>query len=78
MIQLLSASCSVWSLKRSASHTPHLCVVEEILLRSERATLQKIYGLPEFSNTLELLTVLALSSGRLLKVTLTHTSRGGH
>lgn len=43
-------------------------LVEEILLRTERATLQKIYGLPEFSNTLEFLTMLALSSGRLLKV----------
>ncbi|KAG8215885.1 hypothetical protein J3R82DRAFT_7852 [Butyriboletus roseoflavus] len=44
-----------------------IAVVEEILLRTERATLQKIYGLPEFSNTLEFLTMLALSSGRLHK-----------
>ncbi|KAF8423182.1 P-loop containing nucleoside triphosphate hydrolase protein [Boletus edulis BED1] len=39
----------------------------EILSRTERMTLQNIYGLPEFSNTLEFLTMLALSSGRLLK-----------
>ncbi|KAF8558360.1 P-loop containing nucleoside triphosphate hydrolase protein [Imleria badia] len=44
-----------------------IAVVEEILLRTERATLQKIYGLPEFSNTLEFLAMLALSTGRLLK-----------
>ncbi|KAG9311822.1 P-loop containing nucleoside triphosphate hydrolase protein [Chiua virens] len=44
-----------------------IAVVEEILLRTERATIQKIYGLPEFSNTLEFLTMLALSSGKLLK-----------
>ncbi|KAF9220629.1 P-loop containing nucleoside triphosphate hydrolase protein [Gyrodon lividus] len=44
-----------------------IAVVEEILGRTERATLQKIYNLPEFSNTLEFLTMLALSSGRLLK-----------
>ena len=44
MIRLLSVSHSVRSLKRSASHTSHLCVVGEILLRTERATLQKIYG----------------------------------
>ncbi|KAF8124944.1 P-loop containing nucleoside triphosphate hydrolase protein [Boletus edulis] len=55
-----------------------IAVVEEILSRTERMKLQKIYGLPEFSNTLEFLTMLALSSGRLLKVTfpiiLTHLS----
>ncbi|KAF9232232.1 P-loop containing nucleoside triphosphate hydrolase protein [Melanogaster broomeanus] len=44
-----------------------IAVVEEILLRTERGTLQKIYNLLEFSNTLEFLTMLALSSGRLLK-----------
>lgn len=52
-----------------------LFAVEEILLRTERATLQKIYGLPEFSNTLEFLTMLALSSGRLYKVTFSHHVR---
>ncbi|KIJ67353.1 hypothetical protein HYDPIDRAFT_173921 [Hydnomerulius pinastri MD-312] len=44
-----------------------IAVVEEILARTERATLQKIYNLPEFSNTLEFLTMFALSNGRLLK-----------
>jgi nuclear GTP-binding protein len=43
-------------------------VVEEILVRTPRATLQKIYNLPEFGSTLEFLTMLALSGGRLLKV----------
>ncbi|KAH6873781.1 P-loop containing nucleoside triphosphate hydrolase protein, partial [Coprinopsis sp. MPI-PUGE-AT-0042] len=41
--------------------------MEEILLRTPRETLQKIYSLPEFGTTLEFLTMLALSSGRLLK-----------
>ena len=43
-------------------------IVEEILLRTEPETLQKIYGIPPFASTLEFLTVLALTSGRLLKV----------
>ena len=43
-------------------------VVEEILVRTPPATLQKIYNLPEFGSTLEFLTMLALSGGRLLKV----------
>lgn len=43
-------------------------VVEEILARTEVMTLRKIYSLPEFSSTLEFLTMLALTSGRLLKV----------
>ena len=46
----------------------------EEILRTEHATLQNIYGFPEFSNTLEFLTMLAVSSGRLLKVAPTHTS----
>lgn len=45
-------------------------VVEEILVRTPPATLQKIYNLPEFGSTLEFLTMLALSGGRLLKVNL--------
>ena len=45
-----------------------MCVVEEILVRTPPATLQKIYNLPEFGSTLEFLTMLALSGGRLLKV----------
>ncbi|OAX39703.1 P-loop containing nucleoside triphosphate hydrolase protein [Rhizopogon vinicolor AM-OR11-026] len=44
-----------------------IAVVEEILARTERETLQRLYNLPEFSSTLEFLTMLALSSGRLLK-----------
>ena len=43
-------------------------VVEEILVRTPPATLQKIYNLPEFGSTLEFLTMLALSGGRLVKV----------
>jgi len=42
--------------------------VEEILARTPPATLQKIYNLPEYSSTLEFLTMMALSNGRLLKV----------
>jgi hypothetical protein len=43
-------------------------IVEEITVRTPPATLQKIYNLPEFGSTLEFLTMLALSGGRLLKV----------
>lgn len=44
-----------------------IAVVEEILARTEHETLQKLYNLPQFSSTLEFLTMLALNSGRLLK-----------
>ncbi|KAH7922290.1 P-loop containing nucleoside triphosphate hydrolase protein [Leucogyrophana mollusca] len=44
-----------------------IAVVEEILSRTEQQTMQKIYNLPQFQSTLEFLTMLALSSGRLLK-----------
>ncbi|KIJ94798.1 hypothetical protein K443DRAFT_683483 [Laccaria amethystina LaAM-08-1] len=44
-----------------------IAVVEEILARTPPATLQKIYNIPEFGSTLEFITMLALSSGRLLK-----------
>ncbi|KAG2002465.1 GTP-binding protein [Coprinopsis cinerea AmutBmut pab1-1] len=44
-----------------------IAVVEEILLRTPRETIQKIYNLPEFGTPLEFLTMLALSSGRLHK-----------
>ncbi|KIK95872.1 hypothetical protein PAXRUDRAFT_349936 [Paxillus rubicundulus Ve08.2h10] len=44
-----------------------IAVVVEILARTERATLQKIYNLPDFSNALEFITMLALKNGRLLK-----------
>ncbi|ESK89938.1 hypothetical protein Moror_786 [Moniliophthora roreri MCA 2997] len=44
-----------------------IAVVEEILARTAKETVQKIYNLPDFSATLEFLTMLALTSGRLLK-----------
>ncbi|KAF5375894.1 hypothetical protein D9615_008206 [Tricholomella constricta] len=44
-----------------------IAVVEEILVRTSLATMQKIYNLPEWNSTLDFLTMLALSSGRLLK-----------
>ncbi|EEB89799.1 hypothetical protein MPER_12069 [Moniliophthora perniciosa FA553] len=44
-----------------------IAVVEEILARTAKETIQKIYNLPDFSATLEFLTMLALTSGRLLK-----------
>ncbi|KAF8876800.1 hypothetical protein CPB84DRAFT_382967 [Gymnopilus junonius] len=44
-----------------------IAVVEEILDRTPHATVQKIYNLPESSSTLEFLTMLALTNGRLLK-----------
>jgi nuclear GTP-binding protein len=42
-------------------------VVEEILARTQTERLMKIYDLSTFSSTLEFLTMLALSTGRLLK-----------
>lgn len=42
-------------------------LVEEILSRTPQETIQKIYNLPVYSNTLEFLAMLSLSSGRLLK-----------
>ena len=42
--------------------------VEEILARTQTERLMKIYDLPLFSSTLEFLTMLSLSTGRLLKV----------
>ncbi|EIW77743.1 P-loop containing nucleoside triphosphate hydrolase protein [Coniophora puteana RWD-64-598 SS2] len=44
-----------------------IAVVEEILARTAEETVQKIYNVPQFSSTIEFLTMLALSSGRLLK-----------
>ncbi|KAG6916699.1 hypothetical protein DXG01_005648 [Tephrocybe rancida] len=44
-----------------------IAVVEEILGRTSLATIQKIYPLPEWGSTLEFLTMLAMTSGRLLK-----------
>ena len=42
------------------------------MVRTPLATLQKIYNLPEFGSTLEFLTMMALSGGRLLKVSRRH------
>ncbi|KAJ4478163.1 P-loop containing nucleoside triphosphate hydrolase protein [Lentinula aciculospora] len=44
-----------------------IAVVEEILIRTEKETMRRIYSLPDYNATLEFLTMLALSSGRLLK-----------
>ncbi|KAG6842018.1 hypothetical protein C0991_003544 [Blastosporella zonata] len=44
-----------------------IAVVEEILGRTPLPTIQKIYPLPEWSSTLEFLTMMAMTSGRLLK-----------
>lgn len=46
----------------------HVIAVEQILSRTAKEAIQKIYDLPDFSETLELLTMLALKSGRLFKV----------
>ena len=47
-----------------------LSPVEEILARTQTERLMKIYDLPTFSSTLQFLTMLALSTGRLLKARL--------
>ncbi|OCB89599.1 hypothetical protein A7U60_g3197 [Sanghuangporus baumii] len=44
-----------------------IAVVDQILSKSPHSNLQKIYNLPPFSSSLEFLTMLALSSGRLHK-----------
>ena len=41
--------------------------MEAVLARTEPEKMQKIYGLPEFGSALEFLTMLALSTGKLLK-----------
>jgi nuclear GTP-binding protein len=46
----------------------YISSVEEILGRTNPLVIQKIYNLPNFTSTLEFLTMLALNSGRLLKV----------
>ncbi|KAF8691641.1 hypothetical protein AX14_002738, partial [Amanita brunnescens Koide BX004] len=43
-----------------------IAVVEEILLRTPPETIQKLYNLPDYTSTLQFLTMLALS-GKLLK-----------
>lgn len=45
-------------------------LVDEILARTEKEKIQRIYNLPEFGSGLEFLTMLALSTGKLLKVCL--------
>ena len=52
-------------------HTPTYSAptqVEEILARTRAEKLMKIYNLPAFNTVLEFLTMLALSTGRLLRV----------
>ncbi|VDB83100.1 unnamed protein product [Peniophora sp. CBMAI 1063] len=44
-----------------------IAVVEQILSRTEKEKIMKIYNLPEFSSPLEFLTMLSLNSGKLLK-----------
>ncbi|KAF5350010.1 hypothetical protein D9756_009114 [Leucocoprinus leucothites] len=44
-----------------------IAVAEEIVNRTSPETLQKIYKIPEHNSTLEFLTMLALTNGRLLK-----------
>lgn len=44
-----------------------ISVVEEILARTQAEKLMNIYNLPTFNTTLEFLTMLALSTGRLLR-----------
>ncbi|KXN82995.1 hypothetical protein AN958_01930 [Leucoagaricus sp. SymC.cos] len=44
-----------------------IAVVEEIVNRMPPEILQKIYKIPEYNSTLEFLTMLALTNGRLLK-----------
>ncbi|KAL1676390.1 P-loop containing nucleoside triphosphate hydrolase protein [Schizophyllum commune] len=44
-----------------------IAVVEEIVARTEVEALQRIYNLPAFGSTLEFLTMVALSAGKLLK-----------
>ena len=43
-------------------------VVEEIVARTPPELLQSIYKIPEYNSSLEFLTVVALTNGRLLKV----------
>ncbi len=47
-----------------------ILLVEEIVGRTPSETLQKIYKIPESNSTLEFLTMLALTNGRLLKVSI--------
>lgn len=46
-----------------------IALVEQILSRTDHELLRKIYNLPRVEETLEFLTMMALTTGRLLKVT---------
>lgn len=65
MIPLLSVSRSIQIIFNIKIYK---ISVEEILARTQQEEVQKIYNLPQFTSTLEFLTMFALSSGRLLKV----------
>lgn len=43
-------------------------IVEEILLRTPHETIRKLYNVLEYTSTLEFLAMLAVTSGKLLKV----------
>lgn len=45
--------------------------VGEILARTERGTIKKLYTVEDYTSTLEFLTMVALTTGRLLKVSQT-------
>jgi len=45
-----------------------IALVEQILSRTDRELLKKIYNLPQVEETFEFLTMMALTTGRLLKV----------
>jgi len=45
-----------------------IALVEQILSRTDHELLKKIYNLPQVEETLEFLTMMALTTGRLLKV----------
>lgn len=47
-----------------------LVLVEKILSRTDHGLLKRIYNLPHVEETLEFLTMMALTTGRLLKVTI--------
>ena len=44
--------------------------VEEILAQTDSATIRKLYNVKDYTSTLEFLTMVALTTGRLLKVRL--------
>jgi nuclear GTP-binding protein len=45
-----------------------IALVEQILSRTDHNLLKTIYNLPQVEETLEFLTMMALTTGRLLKV----------